>query len=92
MKTAEEILKSWHQDFDQEFEVELKKDTVILAMQEYAEEYYRERLREKPKPYSCRSCRHWTVIDALGGEYCKVLRKSVASPRDDFKHKDCPLI
>ena len=87
MKTAEEILESWHQDF----EVPLKKDTVILAMQEYAEEYYRERLREKPKPYSCRSCRHWTVIDALGGEYCKVLRKSVTSTRDDFKHEECPL-
>ena len=90
MKTAEEILKSWHQDFDQEIEVDLIKDNVILAMKEYAEEYHREMLRMKT-PFSCKSCMHWTVIDALGGEYCKVLQKCVSSPRDDYKHKDCPI-
>lgn len=63
------------------FETELK---------EQSEKYHFEQLR-KSKPKVCKGCRYWTVIDVLGGEYCRVLEKSVASPRDDFKHKDCPL-
>ena len=60
-------------------------------LKENAEKYHLEQLRRKYKPSFCKGCKYWTVIDALGGEYCKVLQKSVASPRDNFKHQDCPL-
>ena len=56
-----------------------------------AEKYHLEQLRKKYKPKICKGCKYWTVVDALGGEYCRVLEKSVASPRDDFKHEHCPL-
>ena len=64
---------------------------VIDAMKEYANEYHLSHLRNKYNPSFCKACKYWTVIDSLGGEYCRVLQKSVASPRDDYKHKDCPL-
>ena len=39
----------------------------------------------------CKACLYWTVIDILGGEYCIKLEKCVASPRPEYKDKDCPL-
>jgi len=93
MKTAESILKNVEeiaQINGVDFSVVIFND-AIQAMKEYADEYHRERLREKYKPSLCKGCRYWTVVDVLGGEYCRVLEKSVASPRDDYKHKDCPI-
>ena len=39
----------------------------------------------------CKACKYWTVIDVLGGEYCTLIKECVASPRPEYKHKDCPL-
>ena len=39
----------------------------------------------------CKACIYWTVIDILGGDYCTKLEKCVASPRPEYKDKDCPL-
>ncbi len=39
----------------------------------------------------CKACLYWTVIDILGGEYCRKLEKCVANPRPEYKDKDCPL-
>lgn len=89
MKTAEEILRETRDDLRPNV-IGWGTEVVVTAMKRYAEEYYLERLRA-PKPKICKGCMHWTVIDALGGEYCRVLEKSVASPRPDYKHKDCPL-
>lgn len=39
----------------------------------------------------CKACKYWTIIDVLGGEYCTLIKECVASPRPEYKHKDCPL-
>lgn len=88
MKTIEEILER-HTNSD-EWTSGFKED-VADAMKEYAEEYHLRQLKQNYKPAFCKGCKYWTVVDAFGGEYCRVLEKTVASPRDDYKHKDCPL-
>ena len=39
----------------------------------------------------CKACKYWTVIDVLGGDYCTKIKECVASPKPEYKHKDCPL-
>ncbi len=89
MKTIDEIadnnISGW-EDFTSGFSSDIKD-----AMKEYAEEYHLSQLQKKYKPPFCKGCKYWTVIDALGGDYCRVLEKSVASPKIDYKHIDCPL-
>lgn len=75
MKTAEEILTETRD----ELRPNVKgwgTEVVVAAMKKYAEEYYLQKLRS-PKPTHCKGCIHWTVINALGGEYCRVLQKSL---------------
>jgi uncharacterized protein involved in tolerance to divalent cations len=45
----------------------------------------------KNNPKYCKGCINYNVCDALGGAYCSIVKDSVLSTNDMYKHPKCPV-